>query len=575
MDLLPETIATLEQAAEESEGFDFMGSRLQALATDENRDQLEPFLIALGYLFVEQGEEELRGRSEEAFGAAMEFDNRRFPPSLQELEEETVKAWEQALDAVEHPALVARFHDLLWVLRRSERPDLHARAAADAYVELASRPGWHAMDHADALSRAIELARSVADAERSEVARDAILAMAEADLGQESDGEESGPGVTLTLLRALRSSRAVEPESLDGLLVRTGARFSGDQHVGDSVADLREQHLDPEARREMRQEQVSAWRQAAADASGLIRVAHLEHALEIARTHGLKAEQDDLLRELQSISEDDLELKEISTEIRVPTEQLEALVEAFIDEERGWEGSLSRFGNAGPPGGAESDVNSRVDELMAKAPIQFLVRKVVYGSDGASIFQAVDEESHRHLAVAEQRAFATRFWSLSAVKVLARIQEKQGTPALTELTEFFTTDLIPADLAAPIARSIELYWQGDFDEAGHMLAPRLERAVRELARRVGLPIICPPRGLRPGGVRTMGDLLESLEGAFADDSWRLYLKSLLADPLGVNLRNVVAHDLEAATGQDEVALMIHAACYLRLLGATAEGTSET
>ena len=89
MELRPETIATLEQAAEESEGLDYMGSRLEALVTDENRDQLEPFLIALGYLFVEQAEEELRARSEEAFAAAIEFDNRRFPPSLQDLDEET------------------------------------------------------------------------------------------------------------------------------------------------------------------------------------------------------------------------------------------------------------------------------------------------------------------------------------------------------------------------------------------------------------------------------------------------------------------------------------------------------
>jgi hypothetical protein len=573
MDLQAETIATLEQAAEESNGLDLMGSQLQSLATKENRDQLEPFVIALGYLFVEQSDEELRGRSEEAFGAATEFDNRRFPPRLEDLDEESLAAWEAALTSVEHPALVARLQDLLWVARRSERPDLHARAAADAYLMIASRGEWHTMDRADALSRAIELSRSVSDQERSEIARDAMVAMVEVELGQEPGGEEGGPGVILTLLRALRASKMLNPEDLDGLLLRTGLHFTGDQHVGDSVADLREQHLDPEARRRMRREQVAAWRQAADDAHGLVRAAHLEHALAIARTHGLKAEQDDLLRDLQEISEDDLELKEISTEIRIPSEELEAFIEAFIDEGGGWKGSLTRFGNAGPPGGSETDVNDRVDELMGKAPIQFLVRKVVYGSSGAAIFEALDGQSHRLLAVAEQRAFATRFWTLSAVRVLGRIQEKQRTPAPGELAEFFTTDLIPGDLATPMARSIELYWRGDFDEAGHMLAPRLERAVRELARRVGLPIIRPPRGLRPGGVRTMGDLLESLKGAFTDDSWRSYLRSLLADPLGVNLRNVVAHNLQPTCGQGEVALMIHAACFLRLLR-VGEGTSE-
>jgi Domain of unknown function (DUF4209) len=574
MELSGVTIATLEQVAEKSDGLDLMGSRLQQLVTEENRDELDPFVVALSYLFVEQGEEELRGRSEGAFGAAMEFDNRRFPPRLEDLGEDVPVAWEAALASVKQPALVARLQDLLWVARRGERPDLHARAAVDAYLMFAGREEWPAIDRADALSRAIELSRSVGDQKRGAISRDAIVAMAEAELRRDPGAEERGPGVIFTLLRALRVSKLIDPEDLDGLLLRTGLHFSGDQHVADSVADLREAHLDLKARREMRRERVAAWRQAAADAQGLVRVAHLEHALEIARTHGLKEDQDDLLRELQEISEDELELKEFSTEISVPTEELEAFIEAFIDEDGGWRGSLTRFGNAGPPGGSEIEVNARVDELMSEAPIQFLVRKVVYGPDAAAIFEAVDQESHRLLAVAEQRAFATRFWALSAVRVLERIKEKQGTPPAGELAEFFTTDLIPSDLAAPMARSIELYWRGEFDEAGHMLAPRLERAVRELARRVGLPIIRPPRGLRAGGVRMMGDLLESLKGTFADDSWRSYLRSLLADPLGMNLRNIVAHDLQPTSGQGDVALMIHAACFLRLLGASVEGPAE-
>lgn len=571
MDVRPETIATLEQAAEESGGLDYMGSRLQDLVTDQNREQVEPFIIALGYLFVEQGDVESRERSEEAFGAAMEFDNQRFPPTLQDLDEGAAEAWEDALDAVEHPALVARFHDLLWVMRRGERPDLHARAAADAYLELAEQAGWPPVDRADALSRALELSRAVGDSERGEHLRAAIVATVDTHLEQEN-GDEVGPGAVMTLLRSLQTSGATDLEVLDRLLLATDSHYEGDLHVGDGVADMREQHLDPEARQTMRTEQINRWRRVAVNSTGLARAVHLEHALEIARAHGLKRERDELLRELQEISDEGLELKEFSTEIQIPTDRWDAMIAAFIDKEGGWQGSLARFGNAGPPGGSDAEVNSRVDELMRKAPIQFLVRKVVYGAEGASLFQAVDETSHRHLAVAEQRAFSARIFALTAVRVLAQIEEKQGSPPNSELAEYFTTELIPADLASPIARSIELYFQGHYDEAGHMLAPRLERVVRELARRVGLPIIRPPTGLRPGGVRTMGDLLDSLKGAFAEDAWRTYLKSLLTDPLGVNLRNVIAHDLQEEIGEGEVALMIHAACFLRLLSASESGS---
>jgi hypothetical protein len=44
-------------------------------------------------------------------------------------------------------------------------------------------------------------------------------------------------------------------------------------------------------------------------------------------------------------------------------------------------------------------------------------------------------------------------------------------------------------------------------------------------------------------VRSLGDLLEALDGRLATPGWHNYLKSLLADPLGLNLRNVIAHGL--------------------------------
>ena len=38
----------------------------------------------------------------------------------------------------------------------------------------------------------------------------------------------------------------------------------------------------------------------------------------------------------------------------------------------------------------------------------------------------------------------------------------------------------------------------------------------------------------------LGALLRNLEGAFADKGWHGYLLNLLADPLGLNLRNSIS-----------------------------------
>jgi hypothetical protein len=68
-----------------------------------------------------------------------------------------------------------------------------------------------------------------------------------------------------------------------------------------------------------------------------------------------------------------------------------------------------------------------------------------------------------------------------------------------------------------------------------------------------------------GGVRTLGVLLDAMVTALPTPGWHAYLRSLLVDPLGPNLRNVVAHGLRTSIAPEDAALLIHAACFLRSL----------
>jgi hypothetical protein len=93
----------------------------------------------------------------------------------------------------------------------------------------------------------------------------------------------------------------------------------------------------------------------------------------------------------------------------------------------------------------------------------------------------------------------------------------------------------------------------------------LEAVIREMARLVGLPIVREPVANRPGRVRGLGEILDGLKGHLATPGWHAYFTSLLADPLGLNLRNVIAHGLRSEIGVDDAALMIHVACHLAML----------
>ena len=62
----------------------------------------------------------------------------------------------------------------------------------------------------------------------------------------------------------------------------------------------------------------------------------------------------------------------------------------------------------------------------------------------------------------------------------------------------------------------------------------------------------------------MGELLGLLQGPLPE-STRRYLKVLLSEVTGLNLRNRIGHGLDDEITQREAALLIQCACHLRLL----------
>ncbi len=212
-------------------------------------------------------------------------------------------------------------------------------------------------------------------------------------------------------------------------------------------------------------------------------------------------------------------------------------------------------------------MDEAVAKQMSEHPIQFLVTKMVLDPDtGIPIFEANDDQTHARAAKAQQRMFAMRLWGVFAVEILKRIEKELGRPSRNELTTFFTTDLIDVVNAARIVQAFDLWWEGNADQSAHLLAPRLEAVIREMARQLGLPIVREPVANKPGRVRGLGELLGALTGRIGTPGWHAYLTSLLTDSLGLNLRNVIGHGLRAEIAVDDAALLLHAACYLAMLG---------
>lgn len=527
---------------------------------DGHDDGYRALVWAFGYDLMGVEQVERREREGSAFGAMFEFAEGRMPPRLAEVPPKDVAVWRLAFDAVEDPKARSRLGDLLWERRVEPRPDQKARGAIGALLELSTDPTWEEMESTQGLARALELARSVSDDEL--VGR--VVEQIEEAVREEMAVEEHRPGIPFTLLRALVDLPPVaRPADLDELIALTEERYRDDPFQINTAIDLRAQLTDDPG--QLRSRQVALWRKRAGDADGLVKLSFLRTALDLASTHGLSTQAEELRVEIAAIDEEELDLKEFSAEVKVPREQTERFINFFLERDD-WQASLRYFGLHGPPGGEPEAVAEAVEKQMRDHPIQYLVSKMVLDPDiGMPVFEAKDDQSHIRAARAEHRRFAISLWGVFAVQILRGIRDQFDRPAPEDLVAFFTTDLISAANAQRLAEALELWWDDSSNLSAHLLAPRIEAIVRDMARQLGLAIVREPEANRPGRVRGLGENLAALKGRIGTPGWHAYLTSLLTDPLGLNLRNVIGHGLRPEIGADNAALLIHAACYLTML----------
>jgi hypothetical protein len=480
-----------------------VGGALQQAAGEPGKDPIGQLICAFNYDLVSPRNSERR-EQHGAFAPIVELDGQQFPPPLAEIDDEWLTSWAEVADRSEMPVVVARLNDLLWERKFGERPDQRARTATDSY--LAMRKSKEPMVAPDALVRALELARALHDSERAAEIATLVLDHARASIA----GEEWEPGVALILIEAaIELPPAERPEGLDEVLQQVKTRYQADPYIVQSTTELQAalSRDDPEQERALNAEAVERFRQAAGEASGILRVAHLQHALELARQYGLREQMDELRRELQEVRPEDLDLKEVSAEIALPTEQIERLIER-VSAGEDWPDCLERFAALyGPPSGRHDKNVELIHELKARSPLLFMIPHVEFGPEGTTLRELRTEDEHVEGALAQHERNGIVIWSLIAADALAQILERHGEPSEEQLADFFETSLIPADLAKQLAHGAVLFTRGAYDDAAHALAPRIEHTIREICRRAGLVVSREPIGPDPGGVRPLGHLL--------------------------------------------------------------------
>lgn len=488
-----------------------------------------------------------------------------YPPFPADVETPVRDVWRQACGELNDPIVLSRLHDLAYVADgRSAHAD--GRKAAKALVELAQLETWDVLDRAQCMARAIDISLELNDTDACVRYGEAAAALANELLKQEH------PGPPFFVLRSILSLKPEHhPAELDALIQETIDRFSGSSHHVGALDLAIAATTDSKRKAQLRREQLNVMTREADEAKGLAQVDRIRRAAQFAERHNLRQEANDLLSRLQEMSSTDLELEPFTTETEVPTE----LVQATIDEHAGSgaadiRDALIRIGHYGPPGGSIDDLNETVEEIRKGHPLLDLFPTTLF-REGSAVptFIADGPESKKRLALGQQRQLAAHFnASLLLGPMLLQAKEHHGRPAHDELTAIWSTELIGPERADRIARAVELFWDEHYDDAAHVLVPRLESILRDAARHSGILIHKQPAPGRYGGVISLNAVLDKLVQLSDREPWHCYLRDLLCEPLALNLRNEIAHGLHTKARPIDAALLVHAACFLLRLKIT-------
>lgn len=523
-------------------------------------DPLRSLLDACHYHFIADPDSEDRqlfGPFGPSFETILESgETCRTPQDLGEVGSDAIEAWRlSALEEV-HPVVRARLADLLWEVREGGSPHNWAFLAIDSYVA-ASVVDWDSpLELRDGLFRALELCRLLNQPDREGPVVRALINSAESSL----DGGVQEPGVVIPILELLLERG---DSATDQLVVRALDAYGDNPWIRESVLEIYVQLRPPEEHEEIWEQQVAGYVAEADRVTGMLKHSLLQKAAELAAAKGLTNTHHEIATRIEATDWEDMGYGTVQAETRIDREAIEEWV-AFIVGDDDLDSALVRFGMEIPTGDVGEN-REFVERLAQEQPLQRLMSWRIMGDYNSIVWEVSDIESHQEFDLYrhEQQKIAI-FAQLLGLQALQRIVSRYPI-SVEDLTELFTTQFIEPAVAGRIARSVELWQQDDADSAVSVLAPRLERVIRNACHLGGIRVTKQAdmrRGL-PGGVLGLGVLLSSLEGTIGETE-RRYLRGALVEVTSLNLRNRVAHgQIDDATDADYVVLF-QIACWLRL-----------
>ena len=481
------------------------------------------------------------------------------PRPIHDTDDAWHEVWASAAEIADHPALLARLHDLLWLTRHGTGPHRHAQSTFTSYLTAAKAP-WSAAqapsdeDNAsrdrvpalDHLRRARDLGREIRRTDADTEVANAALAALQVELSRVRPEERTG---IIGQLFALAVECGSDMEPLSECVEKMRGLYRGDEWAVDALFNheirFASRFADSAEVRRMQERQVRHWLTAARNANpGLARLWRIQQAIKMAEHAGDSNLIHEARANLNLVELSDSDFHSSSVEVELPASDLNALVAEIVGEDS-LPNALCRLASLDPQSWSEEDVQRNVGEMSSV--VLELVQIKMLDEAGRLVFAASTPDERAQYKEAQARQLLLGMSRTALIEpVLAGIRERHWTDSSgAELSQFFAAAWPDSWIAEGLARAF-LYWHHDAGEEATVLAlRRIERIVRDLCQECGGATWVPPKPKAPGHAQGFGTMLRGLRGHVNDPLWQ-YLNWTLSDPLGLNLRAKYFHALDTA-----------------------------
>jgi lysyl-tRNA synthetase class 1 len=473
-----------------------------------------------------------------------------YSPDIDGTPPEVIPHWSDRATKLTHPVLKARYADLAWemctVIAKARRDPEMARIAIDAYI--ASMPKLaEPHDQFQAVIRALDLATLIHDANRSEAAKLALMALHRGAVAKRglwwkafdrliddklADVTAAERQELVTDLEALvtRFADVAKPESFDPHATKQAAErlIRYYTRLG-QIEDVKRLHKTI----------AQTFEHFASLGAPMLAAAVLQTAVKGYRDAGLPQEN----QRARILMEDKIgqardQMKPVGTEFTIPRADIDKFAEAVVVDDLA--STFARIAAEFLP--RRTELESQVQKTLQDAPLMAHIPLEIMADDhvAAKIGSVQDDPFGRLLHQTDMHFGLSAIWLQEALNRTMQRHEPVPEHFVGWANRHGVFDDVTFLLEGATA-----WYEGDLVKAVHVLVPQIENGLRSIVGQLGKPLTKPHPKVQGASVAiNIGDFLYAQEIAEAlGPDLILYFLALYADPRGKNLRNRVAHGL--------------------------------